>query len=172
MTKFYLLYYSSLLPESESAKLVMVVMVMIFIVVMLVMVIRTDRKNRTSGTDRQKFLWCFIHGIVWITHSTWEERERLSNRSFVGTIGVKGGLDKKEAIKDLQKITSKEEPKMLEWVLNKELPYWSRWWRSQTNWRRRPRSSTSSSRRMESSLELESSTCGISSRSSNGKKSR
>ena len=83
----------------------MVVMVMIFIVVMLVMVIRTDRKNRitrTSGTDRQKFLWCFIHGIVWITRSTWEERERLSNGLFVGTIKVKGDLDKKEAIKALE----------------------------------------------------------------------
>ena len=41
-----------MLPESESAKLVvMVVMVMIFIVVMLVMVIRTDRKTRTTGTN-------------------------------------------------------------------------------------------------------------------------
>ena len=53
LTKFYLL---SLLPESESAKLVvMVVMVMIIIVVMLVMVImviRTDRTARTNGTDR------------------------------------------------------------------------------------------------------------------------
>ena len=53
LTKFYLL---SLLPESESAKLViMVVMVMIIIVVMLVMVIMvigTDRKTRKSRTDR------------------------------------------------------------------------------------------------------------------------
>ena len=50
LTKFYLL---SLLPESESAKLV--VMVMIIIVVMLVMVIMdigTDRKTRKSRTDR------------------------------------------------------------------------------------------------------------------------
>ena len=43
------------MPESESAKLVvMVVMVMIIIVVMLVMVImviRTDRKTRTNGTN-------------------------------------------------------------------------------------------------------------------------
>ena len=54
LTKFYLL---SLLPESESAKLVvMVVMVMIIIVVMLVMVImviRTDRKTMTKGQTRQ-----------------------------------------------------------------------------------------------------------------------
>ena len=53
LTKFYLL---SLLPESESAKLVVVVvMVMIIIVVMLVMVIMvigTDRKTRKSRTDR------------------------------------------------------------------------------------------------------------------------
>ena len=52
LTKFYLL---SLLPESESAKFVMVVMVMIIIVVMLVMVIMvigTDRKTRKSRTDR------------------------------------------------------------------------------------------------------------------------
>ena len=45
-----------MLPESLSAKLVvMVVMVMIIIVVMLVMVImviRTDRKTRTNGADR------------------------------------------------------------------------------------------------------------------------
>ena len=95
-----------------------------------------------------QFLWCFIHGRVWIARSTLEERERLSNGSFVGTIKVKGDLDKKEAIKDLQKITSKEDPKMLEWIPNKELPHWSRWWRSQTSWRRRPRSSTSSSRRI------------------------
>ena len=52
-----------------------------------------------------------------------EERERLSNGSFEGTIEVKGNLDKKEAIKALQSITSKEEPKMLEWIPNKELPY-------------------------------------------------
>ena len=44
-----------------------------------------------------QFLWCFIHGRVWITRSTLEERERLSNGSFVGTIEVKGDLDKKEA---------------------------------------------------------------------------
>ena len=31
-----------------------------------------------------------------------EERERLSNGSFVGTIKVKGDLDKKEAIKALE----------------------------------------------------------------------
>ena len=50
LTKFYLL---SLLPESESAKLVvMVVMVMIIIVIMLVMVIGTDRKTRKSRKDR------------------------------------------------------------------------------------------------------------------------
>ena len=44
------------MPESESAKLVvMVVMVMIIIVVMLVMVImviRTDKKTRTKRTKR------------------------------------------------------------------------------------------------------------------------
>ena len=33
---------------------------------------------------------------------------------------VKVDLDKKEAIKALQRNTSKEEPKMLEWILNKE----------------------------------------------------
>ena len=49
-----------------------------------------------------QFLWCFIHGRVWITRSTLEERERLSNGSFVGTIEVKGDLDKKEAIKALE----------------------------------------------------------------------
>ena len=52
LTKFYLL---SLLPESESAKLVvMVVMVMIIIVVMpvmVIMVIGTDRKTRISRLD-------------------------------------------------------------------------------------------------------------------------
>ena len=36
---------------------------------------------------------------------------------------VKVDLDKKEAIKALQRNTSKEEPKMLEWILNKEHPY-------------------------------------------------
>ena len=54
-------------------------------------------------------------------------------------------------------------------IINRPKPAYSLW-RSQTSWRRRPMSSTSSSRRMESSLEFESSTCGISSRS-NGKKS-
>ena len=53
LTKFYFL---SLLPESESAKLVIkVVMVMIIFVVMLViviMIIRTDRKTRTNRTDK------------------------------------------------------------------------------------------------------------------------
>ena len=39
---------------------------------------------------------------------------------------VKVDLDKKEAIKALQRNTSKEEPKMLEWILNKELPSKSR----------------------------------------------
>ena len=55
LTKFYFLF-SSLLPESESAKLgVIVVMVMFIIAVMLVMVImviRTDRKPRTNRMDR------------------------------------------------------------------------------------------------------------------------
>ena len=32
----------------------------------------------------------------------------------------------------------KEEPKMIEWIPNKELPYWSQWWRSQTSWWRLP----------------------------------
>ena len=146
-------------------------MVMIFIVVMLVMVIGTDRKKtgqpgqagQTGQTDltfklefpgnlcRAAFpilAMNFIHGMVWITRSTWEERERLSNGLFVGTLEVKGDLDKKKGIKTLQKITSKEEPKMLEWIPNKELPYWSWWWRSQTSWRRRLKSSTSSSRRI------------------------
>ena len=36
---------------------------------------------------------------------------------------VKVDLDKKEAIKALQRNTSKEEPKMLEWIPNKEHPY-------------------------------------------------
>ena len=36
---------------------------------------------------------------------------------------VKEDLDKKEAIKALQRNTSKEEPKMLEWIPNKEHPY-------------------------------------------------
>ena len=65
----------------------------------------------------------FIHGMVWITRSTWEERERLSNGLFVGKFVVKGDIDKKEATNALQSITSKEEPKMLEWIPNKELPY-------------------------------------------------
>ena len=47
LTKFYLL---SLLPEGESAKLV--VMVMIIIVVMPVMVIMVIRTARTNGRDR------------------------------------------------------------------------------------------------------------------------
>ena len=36
---------------------------------------------------------------------------------------VKVDLDKKEAIKALQRNTSKEEPKMLEWIPNKEHPF-------------------------------------------------
>ena len=40
-----------------------------------------------------------------------------------GTIEVKGDLDKQDAIKALQRNTSKEEPKMLEWIPNKEHPY-------------------------------------------------
>ena len=36
---------------------------------------------------------------------------------------VEVDLDKKEAIKALQRNTSKEEPKMLEWIPNKEHPY-------------------------------------------------
>ena len=36
---------------------------------------------------------------------------------------VKVDLDKKEAIKALQRNTSKEEPKMLEWIPNKEHQY-------------------------------------------------
>ena len=36
---------------------------------------------------------------------------------------VKVDLDKKEAIKALQRNTSREEPKMLEWIPNKEHPY-------------------------------------------------
>ena len=42
---------------------------------------------------------------------------------FVGKIEVKVYLDKKEANKALQRNTSKEEPKMLEWIPNKEHPY-------------------------------------------------
>ena len=38
-------------------------------------------------------------------------RERAAQQ-FVGTIKVKGDLDNKEVIKALQKITSKEEPKI------------------------------------------------------------
>ena len=53
LTKFYLLYYSSLLTESESAKLVVMVMIIIVVMpVMVIMVIRTDRKTRKSRTDR------------------------------------------------------------------------------------------------------------------------
>ena len=47
-------YKALCLPESESAKLVMVVMVMIFIVVMLVMVIMVIRINRKPGQPGQK----------------------------------------------------------------------------------------------------------------------
>ena len=65
----------------------------------------------------------FVNGLVWITCSTWEEKEQLRNWLFVGTIKVKVDLDKKEAIKALQRNTSKEEPKMLEWIPNKEHPY-------------------------------------------------
>ena len=51
LTKFYLL---SLLPESESAKLVVMVMIIIVVMpVMVIMVIGTDRKTRKSRTDRQ-----------------------------------------------------------------------------------------------------------------------
>ena len=51
LTKFNLL---SLLPESESSKLVvMFVMVMIInVVVMVIMVIRTDKKTRKTRTNR------------------------------------------------------------------------------------------------------------------------
>ena len=50
LTKFYLL---SLLPESESAKLVVMVMITIVVMpVMVIMVIGTDRKTRKSRTDR------------------------------------------------------------------------------------------------------------------------
>ena len=52
LTKFYLL---SLLPESESAKLVVMVMIIIVVMlVMVIMVIRTDRKTRTNGADRNE----------------------------------------------------------------------------------------------------------------------
>ena len=76
-----------------------------------------------------------------------------------GRIEVKEDLEKKEAIKAWQRITSEEKPKMLEWIPNNELQI--RPWRS--------RSSTSYSRRMESSFELEKWTCGIST-CSNAKK--
>ena len=50
LTKFYLL---SLLPESESAKLVVMVMIIIIVMpVMVIMVIGTDRKTRKSRKDR------------------------------------------------------------------------------------------------------------------------
>ena len=69
----------------------------------------------TCKGQLSQFLRCFIHGLEWITCSTCEERERLSNWSFVGTIKVKGDLDNNEVIKALQKITSKEEPKISYW---------------------------------------------------------
>ena len=42
---------------------------------------------------------------------------------LVGKIEVKVYLDKKETNKALQRNTSKEDPKMLEWIPNKEHPY-------------------------------------------------
>ena len=71
-----------------------------------------------------QILRCFIQGMVWITRSTWEERGQLINWSLEGTIEVNIYLDKKEANKSLQRNTSKEEPKMLEWIPNKEHPYY------------------------------------------------
>ena len=69
----------------------------------------------TCKGQLSQFLQCFIHGMKWNTRSNLEERERLSNWSFVGTIKLKGDLDNKEVIKALQKITSKEEPKISYW---------------------------------------------------------
>ena len=69
----------------------------------------------TCQGQLSQFLQCFIHGLEWINRSTCEERERLSNWSFVGIIKVKGDLDNNEVIKALQKITSKEEPKISYW---------------------------------------------------------
>ena len=55
MTKFYFLY-SSVLPESESAKLAVIVVMVMFIIavilVMVIMVIRTDSIPRTNRMDR------------------------------------------------------------------------------------------------------------------------
>ena len=50
----------------------------------------------------------FVNGLVWITCSTWEEKEQLRNLLFVGTIEVKVDLDKKEAIKALQRNTTQD----------------------------------------------------------------
>ena len=72
----------------------------------------------TCGGHLSQILRCFIQGLVWITRSNWEEREQLRNWSRLKYI-----LIKKEANKALLRSTSKEEPKMLEWIPNKEHPY-------------------------------------------------
>ena len=72
----------------------------------------------TCGGHLLQILRCFIQGLVWITRSNWEEREQLRNWSRLKYI-----LIKKEANKALLRSTSKEEPKMLEWIPNKEHPY-------------------------------------------------
>ena len=45
----------------------------------------------------------------------------MLNQKTVWRIEVKGDLEKKEAIKAWQRITSEEKPKMLEWIPNNEL---------------------------------------------------
>ena len=76
----------------------MVMTIIVVMLVMVIMVIRTDRKtrtNRTDRTDRYKtdrseldfpgnmcraafaILVMFVNGLVWITCSTWEEKEQL-----------------------------------------------------------------------------------------------
>jgi len=51
-------------------------------------------------------------------------RERAAHKLIVCRHNqVKVDLDRKEAIKALQRNTSKEEPKMLDWIPNKEHPY-------------------------------------------------
>ena len=53
-----------------------------------------------------------------------KNRERAAQKLIVCWHNqVKVDLNKKEAIKALQRNTSKEEPKMLAWIPNKEHPY-------------------------------------------------
>ena len=78
----------------------------------------------TCGGHLLKILRCFIQGLVWITRSNWEERESSSEIDrLLAQWGLKYILIKKEANKALLRSTSKEEPKMLEWIPNKEHQY-------------------------------------------------